>query len=241
MSVKAIPKEQIDISPKVQEFFWKRVNVCAPDECWEWTGAHNKLGYGTIVQDRKHLAAHRVSYLIHYNDLPSDKLVRHKCDNPKCVNPAHLELGTKKDNARDMVERDRSISLLTTKQVIKARKMRASGMKVRAIMKELDIVEIGDCQVGCAIRGITWSHLTDPPPVTMEDVKNLKREQLRKKREEKIARREAKLRAKYEGVTRRITPSPERDEILRRYRRHMQEMNAEQKKGAGKAHAIRTK
>lgn len=87
--------------------FWKFVQKT--ETCWLWTGCTNTNGYGTIgVPPRgKKKLAHRLSYEIHCGEIPEGKVVRHKCDNPPCVNPAHLEFGTQQDNQRDAVIRDR--------------------------------------------------------------------------------------------------------------------------------------
>lgn len=80
------------------------------NNCSVWTGGIDKGGYGQAsgffseIGERK---AHRVSYVLAYGPIPEDLLVRHKCDNPPCIRPDHLELGTSMDNFRDMVERDR--------------------------------------------------------------------------------------------------------------------------------------
>lgn len=77
-------------------------------DCWEWTGNKNMLGYGMIWYDGKNIRAHRVSYLIFNGDLSDNLFVCHKCDNPSCVNPSHLFLGTSKDNMRDMIKKGRA-------------------------------------------------------------------------------------------------------------------------------------
>jgi hypothetical protein len=79
--------------------------------CWLWLGAkHQKFGYGKIGYDnRKYQAAHRASYSVFNGEIPDGMLVRHKCDNPYCVNPDHLEVGTDADNMADMVRRGRSL------------------------------------------------------------------------------------------------------------------------------------
>jgi hypothetical protein len=75
--------------------------------CWEWVGSVNKAGYGSIYVDGKNVRAHRYSYLLHYGPFDGNLFVCHKCDNPKCVNPEHLFLGTCLDNTRDSVRKGR--------------------------------------------------------------------------------------------------------------------------------------
>lgn len=74
--------------------------------CWIWTAATKEHGYGVIgIGGRKDgtIKAHRASYILHKGDIPKDKVVMHLCNNPYCVNPDHLELGTRKDNQQYMV------------------------------------------------------------------------------------------------------------------------------------------
>ena len=75
--------------------------------CWEWRGARSETGYGRIWMAGKHKRAHRVSYAAFVGPI-GDANVLHTCDNPPCVNPQHLYLGTQKDNARDAVTRGRN-------------------------------------------------------------------------------------------------------------------------------------
>lgn len=77
------------------------------DTCWDWKLGLDKGGYGH-GNFEKEKAAHRAMYRAFYNfDLTPDHIVRHKCDRPRCLNPAHLELGTHADNSRDMWDRGR--------------------------------------------------------------------------------------------------------------------------------------
>ena len=103
--------------------FHSRYEIDQATGCWNWTGRLNHSGYGIIAGEIKgkryvpagvNMMAHRVSWIIHNgeipkSDLPHGTVVRHKCDNPKCVNPAHLLLGTQADNVRDMIARGRRV------------------------------------------------------------------------------------------------------------------------------------
>ena len=109
---------QLNNLPKktLEQRFWEKVNKNGPihpvlqTPCWVWTAAPNPKGYGVISlgsEGKGNVLAHRLSWEIQHGDIPKSLCVLHKCDNPPCVNPEHLFLGTKLDNNRDMIAKGR--------------------------------------------------------------------------------------------------------------------------------------
>lgn len=94
------------------ERFWAKVQKGEPDQCWLWINSTNGAGYGMITRKRPdgthgRSLAHRLSYEIHCGPIPDNALICHKCDNPSCVNPAHLFIGSYRDNTHDMMRKGR--------------------------------------------------------------------------------------------------------------------------------------
>jgi hypothetical protein len=89
--------------------FWQRVDVRGPDECWPWLATRTRKGYGKFYISAKSVRAHRVSLMIAGHDLSAlGAFACHHCDNPSCVNPAHLYVGDLSSNYWDMRARGRS-------------------------------------------------------------------------------------------------------------------------------------
>lgn len=92
----------------VAERFWNKVDIREPDECWEWQGYRLLHRYGRVsVENRKIAYTHRVAWELTHGPVPGGMHVLHLCDNPPCVNPAHLFLGTLSDNTQDMLSKKR--------------------------------------------------------------------------------------------------------------------------------------
>lgn len=126
------------------------------ENCWTWVGTIMKHGrqspYGMISIKRKMYLAHRVSYFLFNNINPKQNKVLHRCDNPRCVNPDHLFLGTQKDNVRDMMQKGRAIkskgeshykSILTREIVDKIRKDKIDGLTYSQLMVKYNLKSKG--------------------------------------------------------------------------------------------------
>jgi DNA-binding XRE family transcriptional regulator len=92
--------------------FWKRVEKCGENECWNWTGYQkrgpkNPTPYGVLGWKGRPSRAHRVAFELANGEIPECMMVLHTCDNTLCCNPAHLYLGNHAQNMRDMVDRQR--------------------------------------------------------------------------------------------------------------------------------------
>ena len=84
---------------------WPGFYVVSDRGCHEWSRARDWRGYGRLRMKGRSPGAHRLAYELFVGPIPEGQVVRHRCDNPCCVNPDHLEVGTHVDNARDCIER----------------------------------------------------------------------------------------------------------------------------------------
>lgn len=150
-----------------ENVFWSKVDKSG--DCWLWTGS-NRLGYGTFSYKkpdgkRTTMGAHRYSYFLAHGVHPGDKFVCHTCDNPACVRPEHLFLGTHQENMDDMRRKDRFNSPLNNSIVEQARMLAAQGGNVGKFAVENGLDKFSLCQ---AVRGETWKHVDAPPVVDFE-------------------------------------------------------------------------
>ena len=135
--------------------------------CWQWTGGTDAGGYGVLYwgpDGRQHRRAHRVAYAAFIGD-PGDLHVCHRCDNPGCVNPEHLWLGTAADNHADKVTKGRArvprgaahaLAKLTDADVLAIRDRCASGEPQHAVARAF---RVSQPTVSYIVRGLTWGHL----------------------------------------------------------------------------------
>jgi hypothetical protein len=119
--------------------------------CWLWHGATTSAGYGHIQIDRKDIPAHRLSWELANGSIPEDMNVCHRCDNTHCVNPAHLFLGTFKENSRDMVNKGRCFKSKLSR--LQAREIAAATGSHASIAKKYGVTPENISQIR---RGLTW-------------------------------------------------------------------------------------
>lgn len=94
--------------------FWGKVKTGEEDACWEWTAYRNPRGYGLFLLRGVQTLASRAAWLLTRGAIPKDHVVCHRCDNPPCVNPHHLWIGTDGDNVRDAATKGRLHGQLKT-------------------------------------------------------------------------------------------------------------------------------
>jgi len=136
-----------------------------PCECWEWQGTIN-TGYGRFTYRGKEYAAHRTSYEIHHGPIPDGLFVCHNCpdgDNPRCVNPSHLFLGTSAENTADRDQKGRQAkgtrswnARLIESDILKIREMYSNGIP----QKDLAVLfDMNSGTISSIIRGKSWRHI----------------------------------------------------------------------------------
>lgn len=118
--------------------FWKQVKKETPTQCWEWIGQKNKDGYGCFQMNKQWMHTHRWSMLF-TNKNPAGHVVMHSCDNPACVNPAHLSLGTQQDNIKDMHNKGRYVKPKSKLSLADIEDIKTSDLTGVALAKKYNI------------------------------------------------------------------------------------------------------
>ena len=123
----------------LEERFWRKVDFRYSDGCWTWNAS--TIGYPPFEYGHFNgSTAHRYSYQLHHGDIPEGMFVCHTCDNPLCINPKHLFLGTAKDNSQDRINKGRPGSLgITPAKVSRAIFLYKQGEPLAAIQKATTI------------------------------------------------------------------------------------------------------
>lgn len=155
----------------VTDRFWAR--VAKTEGCWIWTGGTTGEGYGDLTYQRRRHLAHRFAWqLTNARSIPEGVVVRHRCDNPPCVRPEHLELGTTAQNVRDSYARRRRTTgnptlgsgrpnaVLDDELVADLRRQARTGQSIRSIAKGSPF---SYATIYRAIRGSGWPHVSEPP------------------------------------------------------------------------------
>jgi hypothetical protein len=127
------------------ERFWPKVAQPDAKDCWEWLGHRDHRGYGRLKSPGKTgpvFKAHRVSYEMHHGPVPEGLHVLHRCDNPACVNPAHLYVGTHADNMDDIARRRRSGRMKFSDEDVRALRVAVDeGMSIAAAARRFGVSE----------------------------------------------------------------------------------------------------
>jgi len=172
------------------ERFWGHVDFLGPSpdqekyplvigRCWIWKRVKDRKGYGIFGLNGRNSIASRVAFILHNGDIrPRELCVLHHCDNPACVRPIHLFMGTRKDNMDDCLSKGRYPtgnlhyakrapekilrgegrwnSVLNPEKVLEIRKLRKDGLKWCEICEQMGLPE---STVGGVLNGRTWSHV----------------------------------------------------------------------------------
>jgi hypothetical protein len=121
--------------------FWSKIDKKGKNECWNWIASTSTPGYGQFYSNGKMVGAHAFAYGRVKGKVPIGLEIRHSCDNRRCCNPAHMKVGTRKENASDREERNRGNhfsgeahgrSKITSKEVLEIRSSSESSAQIAA-------------------------------------------------------------------------------------------------------------
>jgi len=149
-----------------EQRFW--ANVKKQEGCWLWQGAPGGSGYGELQAVGRNVRAHRFSWELHFGPIPEGLWVLHRCDQPLCVNPAHLFLGTTADNSADRDSKGRQacgerhgMAKLKEAEVHEIKRRRSGGETLASIAAAFQVSPDMVCNIA---RGKNWRHLRRDGP-----------------------------------------------------------------------------
>ena len=152
----------------IESRFWDKVDRRNPEECWSWQAATNGKDYGYFKTQGRLVLAHRLSWELANGPIPSGLCVLHCCDNRRCVNPAHLWLGTVIDNNRDMKEKGRARSGISRgRRNGRAKLIQSTVKEIRSLYMEGNYTQqalamqfdLSPSQIGRIVRRESWRWL----------------------------------------------------------------------------------
>lgn len=156
---------------KFKAVFWSRVDKQSSTDCWPWVAGRFQNGYGAISRFHKTLKAHRLAFEMTHGPIPEAAVVCHTCDNPPCCNPAHLFLGSNRDNTLDCIAKGRYNAFkvphtrgeqrynakLSDAAVRAIRDLYAEGRYTQARLAHM--FNVSAFTVSSVVRGKKWKHL----------------------------------------------------------------------------------
>lgn len=153
-----------------EERFWEKVDIRSEDECWLWKGGRSGkcrpggVRYGVFKIDGKVCQSHRAIWMIINGSIPEGMYICHHCDNPLCVNPKHLFLGTPYDNNHDMIDKGRYVCLsgedapgtkLTKEEVEEIKRMYIPRKVTQSYLAKL--FGVTQANIYAIVNGISWA------------------------------------------------------------------------------------
>ena len=151
-----------NVNKTPEQRFWEKVGQSTTNDCWLWAGPQAK-GYGVLNIGGKNAKAHRISYILHYGEIPERKIVCHHCDTPLCCNPQHLFIGTHRDNVHDKLTKGRyrhgSVirhRKFTDDEVVKIRELANQGYSYAAIAR---LFPVGKSQIRNIVLRLSWAQI----------------------------------------------------------------------------------
>ena len=145
---------------EARDRFFNKVNKT--DTCWLWTGCKEKDGYARITFQKNRFPSHRFSWLLAGNTIPEGHHIRHKCKNKHCVNPEHLETGTREQNMADKIRDgtdsrgEKSVNAKLTEEQVRVIRANPDKKTHRELAEEYGVAETTISKI---IHRKSWKHL----------------------------------------------------------------------------------